>query len=93
LKRKKFLIGGIIIVLAIVYLGYVGFMDSAAYYYTVSEYLGRGASSNGDTVRINGLVAPGSVEQESGGRTLKFIITEGEDSLPVIYQGIVPDFS
>jgi cytochrome c-type biogenesis protein CcmE len=91
LKKKRFLIGGLIIVLAIVYLGYMGFMGSASYYYTVSEFVGMGDSVKGETVRINGQVASGSVEQEPGGQTLKFALIDGAESLSVVYHGIVPD--
>lgn len=91
LRKKRFLIGGIIIFLAIGYLGYVGFMSSATYYYTVSELMEQRGSVYGETVRVNGQVASGSLEQDAVGRTLRFIITDGEASLPVFYQGVVPD--
>jgi cytochrome c-type biogenesis protein CcmE len=91
LKRKKFLIGGIIILLALIYLGYTGFSSSATYYYTVSELSGKGSSMYGQNVRVNGQVVPGSVEKKPGDLTLKFNIVEGEKSLPVAYNGIVPD--
>ena len=93
LKRKKFLIGGIIVFLAIAYLGYTGFMGAATYYFEVDELLAQGNSIYGETVRVNGQVAPGSLEQESAGSILKFTIIdiEGEESLPVVYQGVVPD--
>ena len=93
LRKKRFLIGGIIIFLAIGYLGYVGFMGAATYYYTVTELMEQGNSIYDENVRVNGQVAPGSVEQEVQGRTLKFTIIdiEGEESLPVVYQGVVPD--
>ncbi len=91
LRKRKFLIGGIIIFLAIGYLGYVGFMSSATYYYTVSELMEQRGSIYGETVRVNGQVAPGSLEQDVVGRTLRFTITDGEASLPVFYQGVVPD--
>ncbi len=93
LKKKKFLIGGIIIFLAISYLGFIGFQSSAIYYYEVSELLEQGSSVYGENVRVNGQVAPGSVEQEAQGRILRFtmIDIEGEESLPVVYQGVVPD--
>ena len=93
LRRKRFIIGGFIVFLAIGYLAYMGFMGSATYYYTVSELVAQGDSVNGENVRVNGQVAVGSVEQEIEERTLKFTIVDishGE-SLPVIYQGIVPD--
>ena len=91
LKKKKFLISGLIVVLAIVYLGYMGFMGSASYYYTVSEFMGLGDSVKSETVRVNGQVASGSVEQEPGGQTLKFALVDGTETLSVIYHGIVPD--
>ena len=91
LRKKRFLIGGIIVFLAIGYLSYMGFQGSATYYYTVSELTEQGSSIYGENVRVNGQVAPGSVEQEAAGRILRFTIIEGEQSLPVIYQGVVPD--
>ncbi len=93
LRKKKFLIGGIIVFLAIGFLGYMGFMGAATYYYEVGELLARGSSIYGENVRVNGQVAPGSVEQEAQGRILRFTMIDvnGEESLPVVYQGVVPD--
>ncbi len=91
LRKKKFLIGGIIVFIAISYLAYTGFQSAATYYYTVSEVAEQGSSIYGERVRVNGLVAPGSLEQEPGSFTLKFTITEGGESLPVVYQGVAPD--
>ena len=89
--RRKFLIGGLIVFLAIGYLGYIGFRGAATYYYTVGELLEQGSSIYGENVRVNGQVTPDSVEQASAGRILRFTIIDGEESLPVVYQGIVPD--
>ena len=93
LKQKRFLIGGIIVVLAIGYLGYTGFQGSATYYYTVGELMGQGSSAYDENVRVSGQVTPGSLEQESAGGVMRFIIIdiEGEESLAVVYQGVVPD--
>ncbi|HEY81908.1 MAG TPA: cytochrome c maturation protein CcmE [Dehalococcoidia bacterium] len=93
LRKKKFLVGGLVVFLALGYLIYTGFQSSATYYYEVSELLTRGDSVYGENVRVRGEVAPGSVERESQGTVLRFIITdmEGEQSLPVVYQGVVPD--
>jgi len=91
LRKKRFLIGGIIIFLAIGYLGYIGFQSSATYYYTASELMEQGSSIYGKNVRLNGQVVPGTVQQEGVGRTLKFTISDGEESLPVVYHDIVPD--
>ncbi len=93
LKKKRFIIGGIIVFLAIGYLGYTSFMGAATYYYTVTELIDQGSSVYDENVRVNGQVAPGSVEQEAQGTILRFTIIdiEGEENLPVFYQGVVPD--
>ena len=91
LKRKKFLIGGIIVALAINSLAYTGFQSSATYYYTVSEITGQDNSIYGENVKVNGLVASGSVESNLSDLTLKFTIAEAGDSLPVVFHGVTPD--
>jgi cytochrome c-type biogenesis protein CcmE len=93
LKKRKFLIGGFIVLIAIAYLTFMGFSSSATYYYEVGELLAQGSSVYGENVRVNGQVAPGSVEQEAAGRKLRFTIMdiEGKGDLPVFYQGVVPD--
>jgi len=91
LRKKRFLIGGIIVFLAIGYLVFMGFQGSVTYYYTVSELMEQGSSIYDENVRVKGQVAPGSVEQEATGRILRFTIIDGEESLSVTYQGAVPD--
>ena len=92
-KKKKFLIGGLIIVLAIAYLAYTGLENSTTYYYTVSELMEQTGITDGENVKVNGRVVGGSVEQDTEERILRFTIidVEGEKSLPVVYQGVVPD--
>ncbi len=90
-RKKRFIISGVIILLALGYLGYMGFQSSATYYYTVSELTEQGSSLHDENVRVNGQVASGSVQQETTGRTLRFTIIDGKESLPVVYQGVVPD--
>lgn len=93
LKRRKFLIGGIIVVLAIGFLSYMGFMGAATFYYEVSELLEQGSLIYDENVRVNGQVATGSVEQLDLGTKTKFTLIDisGEETLPVVYVGIVPD--
>ena len=89
-KKKRFLIGGIIILIAIVYLGVTGFQSSAAYYYTVSETVAQGAAVYGENVRVNGTVT-GDINSDITTLTLEFTIEEGGSSLPVVYKGAAPD--
>ncbi|MBI4285533.1 MAG: cytochrome c maturation protein CcmE [Chloroflexi bacterium] len=91
LKKKKFIIGGIILLVALGYLGFTGFMGAATYYYKVSELVALGDSGYDQSVRVNGKVVPGSVVKEAQGRILKFTVADEAASLPVYYEGIVPD--
>lgn len=89
-KKGKFVIGGLILFMAIGYLGFVGFRGGATYYYEVGELVAKGSSVYGETVRVNGQVASGSVRQE--GLVLQFTVVDGQGAnLPVFYQGVVPD--
>lgn len=90
LKNKKFIIGGIVIFLAIGYLGFMGFQASATYYYTVSEFTTPESMTYDENTRISGDILTGSVKKP-GALTLQFTVTEGGQSLPVFYQGAVPD--
>ena len=91
-KKKRFLIGGIIILMALGYLGYTSFAGAATYYYTVSEVLAKGSSVYGANVKVEGHVDLDSVQKESAGRLIKFTISDKEsgESIPVVYRGVVP---
>ena len=91
LKKKKYLIGGFVLIAALVFLGYLGFMGGLTYYYEVSELLDEASSISGQTVRVSGNVADDVVRD---GLEMRFTIldmNDSETSLPVIYSGAVPD--
>ncbi len=91
-KNVKFIIGGAIIAAAIIYLVYSGIQDTALYYLTVSELKEEGFSSAyGESVRVNGSVLDGSIQWNSQEGTLRFVISDGENELPIIYHGVAPD--
>jgi len=91
LKRKRVIFAGAIVLLAMGFLIYMGLSQFATYYYTVSEFLAEGESISGKQVRVAGQVVPDSVKQDTENFTLSFTITDGETTLPVVYQGVVPD--
>ena len=93
LKNKKFIIGAIIVLVAIGFLSVRAFAGSATYYYDVDEMVQKGASVSGETVKVRGFIDEGSVVRQAEGATLNFILAdEGRKSkLPVVYQGVVPD--
>ena len=92
-KKKRFLIGGIIILAAIIFLGIQGFNSSASYYYTVSETIAKGAEIYGKSLRVNGNVAD-DVSNDVQNLTLTFSIVDvadGGNTIPVVYKGSIPD--
>lgn len=90
-KKRKFIIAGSVIVLAIGYLSLVGYQNAKAFDYTVSEFQTAAQATRSQTIKLSGEVVPGSIEQKGGDFTLKFKISEGGQTLPVVYRGEVPD--
>jgi cytochrome c-type biogenesis protein CcmE len=64
--------------------------DNIVFFHTPTELLS-GKVTEGNHVRIGGLVEKGSLERQSSGLDIKFRITDGAQSLPVLYTGILPD--
>lgn len=92
-KKKKFLIGGIIVLVALGYLVFNSFAGATTLYYKVGELTNQGQAIYGHNVKLDGQVVDGSVIRESAGRLLRFSVADvvGGPSLPVVYQGVVPD--
>ena len=89
-KNKKFIIGGIIVLLAAVVLGYVGFMGVGTYYYNVGEFLAKESTLGGQTIRVSGILEPDAAKT---GLTWNFTLKDASSdaTLAVIYSGAVPD--
>lgn len=87
--KPKFIIGAIIVLVAIGFLGYQGFVYSATYYYTVSEFAEQQSAFVNKSVRVAGNVTDGTIERQ--GTTLKFTMTDGQKDLTVVYKGVIPD--
>jgi cytochrome c-type biogenesis protein CcmE len=89
--RMKFIVGGIIIVAALFWLGFIGFEESKAYYITVDEYSSMQESLHGKTVRLAGDVVAGSIDRTKP--QMEFIISSGKSRIKVRYIGkdIIPD--
>ncbi len=92
LRRKRFLIVGLAVAIALGYLGFTAFQGASMYYLTVSELLARNDAAYGERVRLTGKAEDGSVVRIPETNTLRFAVADGDGaSLPVIYSGTVPD--
>ena len=59
-------------------------------FYSPSELL-NSEISPGSIIRAGGMVASGSIEKSTDSLEVVFLITDFQNSLPVIYNGILPD--
>jgi cytochrome c-type biogenesis protein CcmE len=93
LKNKKFLIGGIVILIALGSLAFMWFRDSATYYYTVTEVMSKGVTLQQKSIQIGGQVAPGSISRDDSTGIMTFRLVDRSDatrSIDVTYKGGVP---
>ena len=83
-SRKKFLVGGVLILAAMVYLIVAGTFGNAQYFLTVDELLGRGDSIVDTSVRMSGVVLGDTIEYDAETLTLSFIVADVPDSIAEI---------
>jgi cytochrome c-type biogenesis protein CcmE len=95
MKKKTYLIGGLIILVALGALGFVAFRGAATYYYTVGEILSKANTLSGQTVRVAGPVVVDSLElSKTPVNSAKFVIHDRDNTqllLSITYQGTLPD--
>jgi cytochrome c-type biogenesis protein CcmE len=77
-------------VLAAVLLAMWGLRDRAAYFYTPAD-VAAGNAVAGKAMRLGGMVEKDSVQKETDGVTIRFIVTDGQGRTPVRFRGILPD--
>jgi cytochrome c-type biogenesis protein CcmE len=88
--RKRYFIGGGILAVAVSLLVYASLGGAVSYYLTVSELLDKGSELYGERVRVAGKVVDGSIEWDADALELRFVITEGDDNLSVVFGGARP---
>lgn len=91
-KKIKFIVGGVIIALAIAYLIYTGVQSSAAYFFTVDELYAKGTAIENQTVRVSGKVDAATIDFNNRDLLLKFEVTSDTGQrMPVVFNGPKPD--
>jgi len=85
------LFGGLVIVAALVWLGFVGFQESKAYYVTIDEFRSMQGELQGKTLKIAGDVLEGSIDRSRP--QMEFTIGSRKESIRVRYVGkdVIPD--
>lgn len=89
-RRLKFLGLGSGVILSMALLVAVGVGRGGVYYLSVGEFLDDPGQASG-AYRVNGKVVEGSIERLDTGMDVRFVMTDGDRTVPVSYHGIIPD--
>ncbi len=90
-KRRRLLIGGLIILGALSYIVYGGMREAFVYFKVPSELRAEEKSLQGKFVRLGGMVVKGSLKKDMQNLTYRFELTDGSASFPVFFRGVPPD--
>jgi cytochrome c-type biogenesis protein CcmE len=89
--KLKYLVGGAIVIAALVGLVYSGVKESAVYFYTPTELNQQKDSVAGKSLRLGGMVMDGSIKWDPQNLLLTFKLTDGQGSVLVRHKGTAPD--
>ncbi|TMI75296.1 MAG: cytochrome c maturation protein CcmE [Bacillati bacterium ANGP1] len=91
MKRTRLILAAVIVAGALVYLILGGLRGAIVYYATPSEVLAQGQSAVGRATRLGGQVVPGSRRRDPITLELRFVLTDGKATVPVVYRGAPPE--
>jgi cytochrome c-type biogenesis protein CcmE len=66
------------------------FRNNLVFFFSPTQVMAKEAPL-GRTFRIGGLVENGSLKRDTDGLTIRFVMTDTANNLPVVYKGILPD--
>jgi cytochrome c-type biogenesis protein CcmE len=87
-KRAKFGVGIGVIVVAMVFLAWLGYGESKTYYHTIAELQTLQGRALKERMRVGGTVAVGSIHRYSG--RVDFVLEGEGKTLPISYIGSDP---
>ncbi len=90
----KFALGAVLIVGSVGYLMASGIKETGQYFLTPSELAQKSSADPSFYdlgMKVGARVVPGSVERETASQILRFRITDGTVTYPVVFRGLPPD--
>jgi cytochrome c-type biogenesis protein CcmE len=91
--KQQRLILGTLSAAAVVGAGFIALSaleSKAAYFYSPSDVHKSGVNA-GKAIRLGGMVADKSIRRDADGVTVRFIVKDEADQIPVLFKGITPD--
>lgn len=89
-QRMVLVILAVAAVLGAVLLAMWGLQSRAAFFYTPTD-IAAGKAETDKGVRLGGMVERGSVAHSADGVSTTFVVTDGQNQVPVSYRGILPN--
>lgn len=88
--NRKLVTVGLLVVsgAALAFIATADLGENLVYYWTPSEMVAQGERALGASIRLGGLVEPGTIVSE--GTALRFRVTDGTTSVPVDSSGVPP---
>jgi cytochrome c-type biogenesis protein CcmE len=90
-KQRRFAViaGAVGVVAVAVLLVLFTMKDAIVFFNSPTDIVARHVGP-GTRIRLGGLVAPGSVSRGEA-LAVRFVVTDGNNTIPVTYQGVLPD--
>ncbi|HET6892525.1 MAG TPA: cytochrome c maturation protein CcmE, partial [Pyrinomonadaceae bacterium] len=89
-KRIGFIIAGLAALGIAAGLVLSAFQENLVFFFSPSQVAAKEAPTS-RTFRVGGLVKEGTVKRDTDGLTVRFVVTDTAESIPVVYKGILPD--
>ncbi|MFW7342305.1 cytochrome c maturation protein CcmE [Pollutimonas sp. H1-120] len=89
-KRIALIVGGVAALSVATVLVLNAFQSNLVFFFSPTQ-VSAGEAPKERTFRIGGMVQTGSVQRQSDGLTVNFIVTDTAKTIPVTYTGILPD--
>jgi cytochrome c-type biogenesis protein CcmE len=89
-KRFALVAGGVAAIGIAAALILNAFNSNLVFFYSPTQVAAHEAPA-GRSFRIGGMVEAGSLQRQPDGVTVKFVVTDTAKSIPVMYEGILPD--
>lgn len=91
-RRKRLVLVSLLVtgVAAAAAIALTAFQQNLLYFFSPSQ-VAAGEAPPGYPFRLGGLVAAHSVDRKPGSLEVRFQVTDGKQSIPVTYTGVLPD--
>ena len=90
-SRRLFAVAAIAVVAAVLgTLAYGNIGENLVYYWGPTELLDAGDDAVGASIRLGGLVVPGSIVRSADSLDLRFRVTDGTSTIPVYASAVPP---